>query len=226
MPNIIMCDQPSGGVDYLNLLLDNQLTSYEIKSEKVKDYAFYDASALTSVEFPGTLQSVGTNAFYGTAITSLHIYEVGTIGQYSAKLSSIKTIVIEKLTGNSPLAASAFRDMSELEKLDIGYAKRFGDGSGILVNSSNFTTIILRNTSVVPLGYVNVFNNSVFASGGTGGTIYIPKSLYDHLGDGTSNDYKAATNWSTVDGYGTITWAKIEGSAYDGYWADGTPITA
>lgn len=49
----------------------------------------------------------------------------------------------------------------------------------------------------------------------TGGTIYIPKVLYDHLGDGTSLDYKAATNWSTVDGYGAITWAKIEGSAYE-----------
>ena len=47
------------------------------------------------------------------------------------------------------------------------------------------------------------------------GTIYIQKVLYDRLGDGASLDYKAATNWSTVDGYGTITWAKIESSAYE-----------
>ena len=84
----------------------------------------------------------------------------------------------------------------------------------------------------MPLGNINAFANTPFKSGGTGGTIYIPKSLYDHLGDGTANDYKAATNWSTVDGYGTITWKSIESTHTDPnapidltlYYADGTPI--
>jgi hypothetical protein len=71
----------------------------------------------------------------------------------------------------------------------------------------------------------NAFSNSHFKSGGTGGTIYIPKVLYDHLGDNSSLDYKKATNWTTVNGYGTITWEKIEGSIYETQYADGTPIT-
>ena len=61
----------------------------------------------------------------------------------------------------------------------------------------------------------NAFNSTPFASGGTGGTIYIPETLYNHLGDGTALDYKSATNWSVIDAYGTITWAKIEGSPYE-----------
>lgn len=87
------------------------------------------------------------------------------------------------------------------------------------------STLVLRKAnSPLPLPNTNCFNNTPFKSGGTGGTIYIPKVLYDHLGDGTSLDYKAATNWSTIDSYGTITWAQIEGSIYETQYADGTPI--
>ena len=80
---------------------------------------------------------------------------------------------------------------------------------------ANLKTIILRKTSVASLSNVNALVGTPFASGGTGGTIYIPKTLYDHLGDETSSDYKAASNWATIDGYGTITWAKLEGSPYE-----------
>ena len=115
----------------------------------------------------------------------------------------------------------AFASCGTIEILDIAIYR-------LAVNSfSNCTklaTLILRNPSVVTLGGTNAFTNTPFKSGGTGGTIYIPKSLYDHLGDGTSSDYKAATNWSTVNGYGTITWAKIEGSTYETHYGDGTTI--
>lgn len=80
---------------------------------------------------------------------------------------------------------------------------------------ANLTTLILRGTTRTALEQVASFNGTPFASGGSGGTIYIPEDLYNHLGDGSSSDYKAGTNWSTLDGYGTITWAKLEGSAYE-----------
>lgn len=89
---------------------------------------------------------------------------------------------------------------------------------------TSLNTLILRKTSVVSLSDVNAFSNTPFKSGGTGGTIYIPKALYDHLGDNSASDYKAASNWSTVDGYGTITWAAIEGSMYETKYGDGTDI--
>lgn len=81
---------------------------------------------------------------------------------------------------------------------------------------ANLKTIILRKTTIATLANISqALTGTPFASGGSGGTIYIPKVLFDHLGDGSSLDYKAATNWSTVDGYGTITWAQIEGSEYE-----------
>ena len=87
-----------------------------------------------------------------------------------------------------------------------------------------FNVLILRNSNRVSLEGINAFGNTVFGSGGSGGEIYILKELYDHLGDGSALDYKAANNWSTVDGYGTITWRQIEGSEYEFNYADGTPI--
>ena len=92
------------------------------------------------------------------------------------------------------------------------------------MGASNFNVLILRSTSICPLTNIGGFSGTKFDNGKAGGTIYIPKVLYDHLGDGSANDYKSATNWSTLDGYGTVTWAKIEGTQYENYYADGTPI--
>lgn len=90
---------------------------------------------------------------------------------------------------------------------------------------TKLATIVLRKSSIVSLEIGALNNSTPFARGGTGGTIYIPKALYDHLGDGSSLDYKSATNWSTLDGYGTVTWAAIEGSIYETQYVDGTPIS-
>lgn len=106
---------------------------------------------------------------------------------------------------------------------DIGdYVNAIGNNA--FLNDSNLKTLILRRTSLLTCSS-NSFSGTPAASGGSGMTIYIPKTLYDALGTGT-NDYKAATNWATYDGYGTITWAAIEGSQYENYYADGTPISS
>lgn len=99
-----------------------------------------------------------------------------------------------------------------LRLIDWGKANVPGNWT---TNCVNLKTIILRKQTIASLSNTNSFANTPFKSGGSGGTIYIPKVLYDHLGDGSSLDYKAATNWSTIDGYGTITWAQIEGSEYE-----------
>ena len=124
------------------------------------------------------------------------------------------------------LYASAFEGCTNLKTVDysqpgIGLFNR----GNIFKNCTKLDTLVLRSTTLGRMVYNNGLSGTPFASGGTGGTIYIPKVLYDELGTGSANDYKAATNWSTIDGYGTITWAQIEGSEYENYYADGTPIT-
>ena len=83
--------------------------------------------------------------------------------------------------------------------------------------SATVPILILRSTSIVTTG-----NADSLQGVNSNTTVYIPKVLYDHLGDGTAYDYRAATNWSSKT---TTTFACIEGSQYENYYADGTPIT-
>lgn len=100
----------------------------------------------------------------------------------------------------------------KLALIDWGLANVPGNWA---TNCTNLKTIILRKSTIATLANTNSFNGTPLASGGSGCTIYIPKALYDHLGDNSSSDYKKASNWSTIDARGTITWAKIEGSIYE-----------
>lgn len=159
-------------------------------------------------------------------ITTLHFDKIESCYNYSFKnMAGLTTIVFPKWRKDN---YQGFMNDSLLQYFDIGTAGRTVSGNftagECFRGCSSLNVIILRDANVRGLSGTNVFTNTPFANGGTGGAVYIPKSLYDHLGDGTPSDYKAASNWSTIDGYGTITWAKIEGSYYETHYADGTAV--
>lgn len=217
----IDADDVAGGTISGNLTI--------IESGGFMSYAFYGNSQITSVSAPNkTVASGSPSVFQGcSGMTSISLPNLVTLycTSFFQGCSSLQSITLPKLgtATVSYFANSTFFGCSSLEIADLGQVS--GLGNNAFNGCTVLDTIILRRTSVASLGNTNSFTNTPFASGRTGGTIYIPKSLYDHLGDGTSNDYKSATNWSTVNGYGTITWAKIEGSIYETQYADGTPIS-
>ena len=146
---------------------------------------------------------------------------VTKLGTESFKGTAIQYAVFPSITG--AVGNGSFENCPNLVAADFGPLSEFSGAQPL--RAPLLSIIVIRNSSRVPnLANAAAFNNSPFASGGAGGTIYIPKALYDHLGDGTSLDYKAATNWSTINSYGTITWAQIEGSQYETHYADGTVI--
>lgn len=193
---------------------------------KLANSGLFRNSNLTSVSLPNCTFLEESGFRYCTSLTSVHLPKAETTsGNYIfAGCTSLQVIAFPSMAGTGKLSL-AFQNDTALTTVD------FGDHSGGITNQTfsgctNFDTLILRcSTAVWALGNTNVFNGTKFGNGGSGGTIYIPKALYDHLGDGTALDYKAATNWSTIDGYGTITWAKIEGSIYETQYADGTQVT-
>lgn len=178
---------------------------------------------ITTYESDELLQ-IPSNVLRGVyTLTGFKAPNLKDINQYGLGGFRGTVIALPGFTGNIYNGGYAFSGANTLNTVDIGpNAVRFVNN--FFNGATAMTTLVLRNTSIVPINSVTAFNNSPFKSDGTGGTIYIPKVLYDQLGTGT-NDYKAATNWSTVDGYGTITWAQIEGSIYETQYADGTPIT-
>lgn len=151
-----------------------------------------NCSGLKSFKVYGSMINLGTSVF--------------------SSCSNLELVEIPYLTGS--VYASVFSSDSKLATVDLGNISGF-IRTNSFQNCTVLKTIVLRSTSIVTLSNINNFTGTPFNTGGSGGTIYIPKSLYDHLGDGTSSDYQAATNWSTIHGYGTITWAKIEGSVWE-----------
>ena len=184
-------------------------------------------TGLTSIYFPN-LSTGAFELFYNcSGLTIIHADDLKSLTYMSQSLfqgcTSLTTIVMPKVYGGG---YRIVYDCSALTTIDVGKRASTGGNfqAGAFSGAINLTTLILRRLTVMAIGNVSAFDGTPFASGGTGGTIYIPEELYNHLGDGTGYDYKAATNWSTIDGYGTITWAKIEGSQYENYYADGTAI--
>lgn len=222
LKNEVVVDvQGGGGSDTLGELLANTLTDYTNNTiTSAKDFTFRQAGNLRDVRIPNVTY-ITSWLFTSSSIRSLFAPKATLSGSGTNSCGKLEWIVSKAGSqGNAQLQNAKLLHTADMTaKGSLGFPANFFSGCTVL------TTLILREAAIYPLVNISAFNSSPFASGGAGGTIYIPKALYDHLGDGTSSDYKAATNWSTINGYGTITWAKIEGSAYDGYYADGTPIT-
>ena len=209
-----------GGMDVVKII-DGTIESIESDEVTVvRQQGFSGCSQLATVSFPNAT-TLGVSCFVSTyALQHIFLPKVTSISGNAFDNSRIPVIVLPSLT-SAKGASYAFRNNNKLQSIDVGNVDGFGLNA--FQNDSILTTIVIRATRVVSLTNSSL-NGTSFASGGSGGTIYIPKVLYDHLGDGSSLDYKAATNWSTLDGYGTITWAQIEGSIYETQYADGTPI--
>ena len=96
-----------------------------------------------------------------------------------------------------------FQLCSKLKTADLNMSRIHNN---CFYNDSSLDTLILRRSdAIMGLSQSIGLGSTKFKSGGAGGTIYIPEALYNHLGDNSALDYKAATNWSVYEGYGTIT---------------------
>ena len=192
----------------------------------VGSYVFTRCTNLTSASFP-SLTSVGTGGYqfaYCTSLTTIYFPRVGS-GQYEFYgCTGLRKVALcwENLAQTASFNSYTFSGCTNLEVVDGGYIASMGQQE--FKNCSNLSIIILRKSAVVSVANKSTFDGTPFANGGTGGTIYIPETMYNHLGDNTALDYKKATNWSTINGYGTITWAKIEGSYYETHLGDDTLI--
>lgn len=178
-------------------------------------YVFRNCTNLISINLP-KMSKIGAYGFEGC--TSLRTIKLPSINALSGwcfiRCSGLETAV---LYPNGSLSTESFNGCTSLTALDLGASTTsLGNNNG-LKNCSSLTSIILRRSSVVALGSVNVFTGTKYASGGAGGDIYVPASLI--------STYKTASNWSTVNDYGTITWRSIEDSYYEDHYADGSSIS-
>lgn len=224
-------------IAYLNDSLTDFVSPVDLTF--IKSYAFYKTTSLKTVDLRNITSHIDTNAFQGctsleTVLMSDSISAATPIGSYAFhgckalrrfeylgtgstgsgtyiwnSCSVLEEVIIPNLTFQN--ATAAFGNCTALRHVDM----RGNIAPSHFIACKSLKVLILRNTSVSTMSNSNAFSSSTVDSGGTGCTIYIPKVLYDQLGTGSSKDYKAATNWSKYNAYGTITWAQIEGSEYE-----------
>lgn len=212
----------SGGEATFEQYLKNTIGDYS--NDEVTDingYACYRfGGGIRNLRLPN-VTSIGNSAFYMASLSSIFAPNA-TLGASAFGYNGgyFTMAVIGRISGQSEV----LRGNTNLAIVDFASINGSSLLNKVFNGCPNLKTVIIRSSTLCIMRYSENFTSTPFDSGGSGGTIYIPKVLYDHLGDGTSLDYKAATNWSTLDSYGTITWAQIEGSIYETQYADGTPI--
>lgn len=170
-------------------------------------YALFNRNTgITSFTSSTITQIRQDDAFHGcTNLASVEM--TGAINQMGSFVfqdcTSLVTAKLPNMTAN--VTNSLFRGDSALTLVDAG---KTGYIVGNAFNGcSNLKTIILRKTSLATLQNTNAFTDTPYANGGSGGTIYVPSALI--------NTYQSASNWSTLYGYGTVTFTAIEGSQYE-----------
>jgi len=182
-----------------NNLANRPLVSVEMDATHCGNQAFMNCSNLVSVKFPQL-----TTGYYNYGSISTSMFE---------NCTSLVTVAFPKLTR---IEGSFLKGCTHLTGVDFGALNTFNNQFQFQ-NDALLTTVILRNSSVASLANISTFSGTPFASGGSGGTLYVPNSLI--------SSYQGASNWSTILGYANNSIVAIEGSAYENTYIDGTPIS-
>lgn len=213
-----LCDGYGGGggnheTDILSGELSGEYTNEDVTN--LKNNALSYEPFLTKVNFPN-LKTVNGSAFYNCQ--RLAEINVPKLRQITTNYNFASCPLLERFVAPSlygVFGGFSFQYDRALSIVDCGGSFN-GFGGQVFAGCTVFKTLIIRSASLVPLGSINNFNSTPFASGGTGGTLYVPQSLI--------SSYQSANNWSTILGYANNQILPIEGSIYEHQYADGTPI--
>lgn len=195
----ITVNVPSGETDYVKMAYITRTYTGRLAS----DYAFQ----IPNNFFPyGKMNAI----FLPNATTTSANSTAGT--QAFGWCTSLKTAVIGQ---PHYLGQEMFRNDTALTAVDLGStATRLV--TALFSGCTKLNVLVIRRNGVCALLNTNVFDNTPFASGKAGGTLYVPQAQ--------TAAYQAATNWSTILGYSTNSIQAIEGSPYENAYVDGTPI--
>ena len=118
---------------------------------RIESYAFEDWTGLESLDIPN-VSNINANApFKGC--------------------TKLKGLVFKKYSNNMSMQNQCIYGCSVLKYID---GTLYSLNGTALQNAQQFDTLVLRNTSVVPLANTTIVNSTPFASTGSGGTLYPP----------------------------------------------------
>lgn len=161
----------------------------------IGQYSFANCEGMETFTATGAISTLGANTFIGASGHVMALREI--------HMPNLGTGIALNLNFGSTTVANACQ---HLEVCDIGKAKSIA--ANTFANCYKLQTLIMRRTSVTTCANVNAFlNTPVRGRNSLTAKIYVPSSLIA--------SYKAASVWSTIDGYGFVEWLAIEGSPYE-----------
>ena len=179
----------------------------------VGKYALSYCDKLTGITLPNCTLIVDYGICHNSKLASVYLHKVGRV--YTESLSYNPLLTSVALPALRYSLTNALSNNTGLASVDLGSSCP-SIAAGAFGSDSSLKTLVLRRTSVCGLTNINAFTGTPFASGGSGGTLYVPSAQI--------SAYRSATNWSTILGYSGNQIKAIETSAYATQYADGTSI--
>lgn len=186
---------------------------------EIKEYAFCECPNLTSISFPnvtvmrnGTGTNTNANGYFFNncnSLKSIHMPKLQDVyGNFAFAMNNMTKAADPVVLPNiRNLGVRAFRQFRS-SAIDLGenlvqiLADTFYGGACPI--------LILRGDAVVPAASTDAIYDLR--------AVYVKSSLIE--------SYKTSANWLTRYNAGYITFHAIEGSQYENYYADGTPISS
>lgn len=185
----------------------SNLTTIDAAFTGINSSVFQNCTSLVTIDQP-YITSIGRNTFAGcTSLKTVKLTGCTTSGNDAgfSGCTALESVDFNS-SYNGQIKASMFANCSSLPLIDCKNATAIN--ANAFNGASALKKIILRKTgTITTLANISAFTGTPFASGGTGGTIYVPSALI--------STYQTASNWSTLYGYGTVTFTAIEGSDYE-----------
>lgn len=203
--------------------IDSYVGANDVGTRRNPTYAFSGCTALKKVYAPNCTHFRFTTS-NSTSLVSLDDVTLSPnlvlVADGAFRGSKITSFCYPKC---NRMFNNVFRDCSLLTMVDLSNDTWSFEGQ-VFYNAASLTTLVIRSTTQRALNNISAFTGTPFASGGTGGTLYVPESLV--------SSYQSASNWSTILGYANNQIKSIESTHTDPnapvdltlYCADGTPL--
>ena len=176
-----------------------------------RGYQFEYCKKLSIIDLPNLINTTTSCFAQDQALINVYIPNAQLRGTAFSNCLNLKTVCA---AGLMPGASSVF--ISDSALIGVEFLNSFSSiPAGVFSGCTNFDTLILRSSTLIPLDNLTAFNGNQnldsfktkFASDKTGGILYVPESLID--------SYTTATNWSTLLNYTNNQILPIEGSIYE-----------
>ena len=167
---------------------------------------FKTYAKITELYLP-VAENIGYACIQGSPITKENIYTpMAKVVENAAFYQCGNIDEVNFLPNAETLGAQCLSGIGSLTKVDLPKVTTINQST--FSSDSKLKTVILRTAEkCCALNNVSAFDGTPFASGGTGGTVYVPSALI--------STYQTATNWSTLYAAGTCNFVAIEGSEYE-----------